>query len=427
MYSIEGIVAREILDSRGTPTVEAEVHTRGGCVGRAAVPSGASTGVHEAIELRDGDLSKYGGKGVSKAVENINGTIAKAIVGLDCRNQELVDQTLLNLDGTENKGKLGANAILAVSLALAKVASKSLGIPIYRYLGGTKATKLPIPMMNVINGGKHAGNELSIQEFMILPVRATSFKEALRMGVEVYQQLRMVLKKKYGASAVNVGDEGGYAPPMKVTTEALDALALAIEEAGYKPGRDVHLGIDSASSNLYDTQVKKYSLDGRTLALEEMIDFYRDLCKKYPIFLLEDPLHEEDFEGFAKLTQELRGRIRIIGDDIFVTNVKRLSKGISMGSANALLLKVNQIGTLSEAIAAANLAFEHGYQVVVSHRSGETEDSMIADISVGLGAQMIKTGAPARGERTAKYNQLLRIEQELSIAARYWGKDTAQI
>ena len=423
MYSIEKIIAREILDSRGNPTVEAEVHTEGGFVGRAAVPSGASTGVHEAIELRDADMSKYGGKGVSKAVENINGVIAKAIVGFDCRNQELVDMTLLNLDGTENKGKLGANAILAVSLASAKAASNSLGIPVYRYLGGIRATKLPIPMMNVINGGKHAGNELSIQEFMILPVHAESFKEALRMGVEVYQQLKMVLKKKYGASAVNVGDEGGYAPPMKVTSEALEALTLAIESAGYKPGRDVYLGIDSASSNFYDTQAKKYSLDGKALALEEMIDFYKDLCKKYPIFLLEDPLHEEDFEGFAKLTQELLSRIQIIGDDIFVTNVKRLAKGISMGSANALLLKVNQIGTLSEAVAAANLAFEHGYRVVVSHRSGETEDSIIADISVGLGAQMIKTGAPARGERTAKYNQLLRIEQELGIAARYWGKD----
>jgi enolase len=425
VYEIEKIVAREILDSRGNPTVEADVCIRGGCLGRGAVPSGASTGVHEALELRDGDSSRYGGKGVLNAVENINEAIAKAVVGLDCSNQELIDKTMLSLDGTENKGRLGANAILAVSIAAAKAASHALGISLYRYLGGIKKRKLPVPMMNVINGGKHAGNELNIQEFMILPIRAKSFKEALRMGVETYQQLKGILRKKYGASAVNVGDEGGYAPPMKTTSEALEALGKAVEAAGYKAGRDIFLGIDSASSSFYDMGSKKYKIDGRALAREEIIDYYKDMCTKYGVLSIEDPLYEDDFEGFAEATSKLSG-VQIVGDDLFVTNVNRLAKGISIGAANALLLKVNQIGTLSEAMAAANLAFEHGYRVVVSHRSGETEDPTIADISVGLGAQMIKTGAPARGERTAKYNQLLRIEEELGLAAEYWGKDLAR-
>jgi len=420
---IEKIVAREILDSRGNPTVEAEVYTRGGRVGRAAVPSGASTGVYEALELRDSDQSRYGGKGVTKAVENINSGIAKALIGLDCMDQELIDKTMLRLDGTENKGRLGANAILAVSIAAAKAASHAKGIPLYRHLGGTKAKKLPVPMMNVINGGKHAGNELSIQEFMILPVRSKSFKEALRMGVETYQQLRGILKRKYGASSINVGDEGGYAPPMRATNEALEALTSAVEAAGYKPGRDIFLGIDSASSSFYDTSANKYMIDGKALTLGEIIDYYKDLCARYAVLSVEDPLYEDDFEGFAKLTRELSNNVRTVGDDLFVTNVKRLAKGISMGSANTLLLKVNQIGTLSEAVAAANLAFESSYHVIVSHRSGETEDPAIADISVGIGAQMIKAGAPARGERTAKYNQLLRIEEELGLAAEYWGDD----
>ncbi len=422
---IQKIVAREILDSRGNPTVEADVQTKGGYLGRAAVPSGASTGIHEAVELRDGDSLRYGGKGVSKAVQNVNSVIAKAVIGLDCTNQELIDKTMRSVDGSENKGKLGANAILAVSLAAAKAASHALGVSLYRYLGGFKAKKLPVPMMNVINGGKHAGNELNIQEFMILPVNAKSFKEALRMGVETYQQLKGILRKKYGASAVNVGDEGGYAPPMKTTSEALDALTEAVEAAGYKPGRDIFLGLDAASSSFFNSSTKKYSIDGRILTTEEIIDYYNSLRTKYGVLSIEDPLYEDDFEGFVKVTQRLSG-VQIVGDDLFVTNVKRLSKGISMGAANALLLKVNQIGTLSEAAAAANLALESGYRVVVSHRSGETEDATIADVSVGLGAQMIKTGAPARGERTAKYNQLLRIEEELGLAAEYWGMDLGQ-
>ena len=420
-FEIAKIVGREILDSRGNPTVEADVYLKGGCMGRSAVPSGASTGIHEATELRDGDKSRYGGMGVSKAVQNVNDKIAKAIVGKDCRNQELIDSTMVTIDGTENKGRLGANAILAVSIAVAKAASNALDMPFYRYLGKDDAKSLPIPMMNVINGGKHAGNELNVQEFMILPVRAESFREALRMGVETYQQLKKILKNKYGSSSINVGDEGGYAPPMKNTSEALDALSDAIDAADYELGKDMFLGLDAASSNFFDADTNKYKIDGRILTREDLIDHYKSLSSKYNILSIEDPLQEDDFEGFAIATRELTPT-QIVGDDLFVTNVKRLAKGISMNAANALLLKVNQIGTLSEAMAAAKLASDHGYRVVVSHRSGETEDSSIADISVGLGAQMIKTGAPARGERTAKYNQLLRIEEELGSEAEYMGK-----
>ena len=422
VYEIEKIIGREVLDSRGNPTVEADVCVKGGYHGRAAVPSGASTGVYEALELRDSDPARYGGKGVLKAVENINSEVAKALVGLNCTDQELIDKTMLNLDGTENKARLGANAILAVSIASAKAASNALGMPLYRHLERTKEKRLPVPMMNVINGGKHAGNELSVQEFMILPVRTESFKEAIRMGTETYHELKGILKKKYSGSAVNVGDEGGYAPPMKNTSEALEALTRSIEAAGYKPGIDIFLGLDAASSSFYDPDTKEYGIDGKVLECEEIIGYYKDLCAKYGILSIEDPLSEDDFEGFAKTTRRLSG-VQIVGDDLFVTNVKRLSKGISMGAGNALLLKVNQIGTLSEAVAAARLAFENEYRVIVSHRSGETEDPAIADISVGLGAQMIKTGAPARGERTAKYNQLLRIEEELGLAAEYWGKN----
>ena len=391
-------------------------------MGRAAVPSGASTGIHEATELRDGDKTRYGGMGVSKAVQNVNDSIAKAIVGKDCRNQGLIDNTMVTIDGTENKGRLGANAILAVSIAAAKAASYALDMPFYRYLGKDDAKSLPIPMMNVINGGKHAGNELNVQEFMILPVRAESFSEALRMGVEVYQQLKKILKNKYGSSSTNVGDEGGYAPPMKNTSEALDALSTAVNGANYELGKDIFLGLDAASSNFFDADTNKYKIDGRVLTREGLIDHYKSLSSKYHVLSIEDLLQEDDFEGFAIATRELTPT-QIVGDDLFVTNVKRLAKGISMSAANALLLKVNQIGTLSEAMAAAKLAFDHGYRVVVSHRSGETEDSSIADISVGLGAQMIKTGAPARGERTAKYNQLLRIEEELGSEAEYMGKN----
>ncbi len=421
-FEISKIVGREILDSRGNPTVEADVYLKARCMGRAAVPSGASTGIHEATELRDGDKTRYGGMGVSRAVQNVNDKIAKAIVGKDCRNQELIDSTMMNIDGTENKGRLGANAILAVSISVAKAASNALDMPFYKYLGKDAAKSLPIPMMNVINGGKHAGNELNVQEFMILPVRAESFKEALRMGVETYQQLKKILKNKYGSSSINVGDEGGYAPPMKNTSEALDALSDAIDAANYELGKNMFLGLDAASSNFFDADTGKYKIDGRVLTREGLIDHYKSLSQKYHVLSIEDPLQEDDFEGFAIATREL-APMQIVGDDLFVTNVKRLAKGISMNAANALLLKVNQIGTLSEAMAAAKLAFDHGYRVVVSHRSGETEDSSIADISVGLGAQMIKTGAPARGERTAKYNQLLRIEEELGSEAEYMGKN----
>lgn len=422
-YEIEKIVAREILDSRGNPTIEAEVYTRAGCLGRSAAPSGASTGKHEALELRDGELSRYEGKGVTKAVQNINTVIAKALVGIDSRDQELIDNTMVRLDGTQRKERLGANAILAVSMAVAKAASQTLGIPLYRNIGGVKARKLPVPMMNVINGGKHAGNRLSIQEFMIIPIRAKSFREALRMGVETYHQLKRILEKRYGAISTNVGDEGGYAPPMKTTDEALEALTAASEAANYEPGRDIFLAIDAASSNICDANANKYKIDGKVLTQEEMIDYYKNLCKRYSLLSIEDPLHEDDFDGFAKLLRQLPRNMQVVGDDLFVTNVERLAKGISMASANALLLKVNQIGTLSEAVAASNLALANSYHVVVSHRSGETEDPAIADISVGLGAQMIKTGAPARGERTAKYNQLLRIEEQLGFSAEFQGTD----
>lgn len=419
---IEKVVAREILDSRGNPTVEADVWIKGGYMGRFAVPSGASTGVHEALELRDGDPSRYGGRGVLKAVGNIHGEIARALVGLNGADQELVDRTMLRLDGTENKRRLGANAILAVSVATAKAASCRLGVSLYNYLGKSKQNRLPVPMMNIINGGKHAGNDLNIQEFMIVPVHAESFKNALRMGAETYQNLKVVLKEKYGASAINVGDEGGYAPPMKNTGEALEALTESIEAAGYEAGKDIFIALDPAANSFYDPNTEQYGIDGKVMTRQDMIDYYRDLCVKYHILSIEDPLFEDDFEGFAEITQRL-SNVQVVGDDLFVTNVNRLAKGISMGAGNALLLKVNQIGTLSEAATAARMASEHRYKVVVSHRSGETEDSTIADISVGLGAQMIKTGAPARGERTAKYNQLLRIEEELGRTAEYWGRN----
>lgn len=420
-YLIERVVAREILDSRGNPTVEADVVTKGGCLGRAAVPSGASTGRYEALELRDGEASRFFGKGVSKAVSNVNDKIAKALVGMDCRRQRDVDEAMLELDGTKNKSGLGANAILSVSLANAKAAANAKGVPLYEHLGGLAASKLPIPMMNIINGGKHAGNKLKVQEFLILPVGGKSFKEALRIGVEIYHALKGLLKRKYGASAINVGDEGGFAPPMEETGEALEAILSAVEEAGYKPNLEVLLGIDAAATSFYNEKLGKYEVDGRLLQPGEMLDFYKGLIAKYGLFSIEDPFQEEDFESFARLTGEVGGKAQIVGDDLFVTNIERLRRGIEAGAANALLMKVNQIGTLTEAIEAAELAFRSGYRVVVSHRSGETEDPAISDIAVGIGAQEIKAGAPARGERTAKYNQLLRIEERLGSAASYWG------
>ena len=412
MFTIEHIHAREILDSRGNPTVEVDVFTENGS-GRASVPSGASTGTYEALELRDKD-KRYLGKGVAKAVKNVNTEIKEALTGMDVCDQRELDMMMLELDGTPTKSRLGANAILGVSMAIAHAAADSLGISLFRYLGGTNAFTLPVPTMNVINGGKHAGNELAIQEFMIQPGGAKTFSEALRMGAETYHRLGSILMKKYGNSAVNVGYEGGYAPPLKNTTDALDALTGAIEEAGYS--KKISIGLDSAASEFY--KKGKYHIDGKIHSAGDMIDLYSDLVKTYPILSIEDPFEEEAFEDFATLTGKLKDTI-IIGDDLFVTNVKRLEKGITMKAGNALLLKVNQIGTLSEALDAAALAQKNKYKVIVSHRSAETEDTTIADIAVAIGAELIKTGAPARSERNAKYNQLLRIEEELGKTARY--------
>ena len=420
-FIIKYVKAREVLDSRGNPTLEVDVITEGGKLGRASVPAGASRGMHEAVEIRDGGR-RFHGLGVLKAVRNVNEIIAKEIRGMDVRDQRGVDCKLIELDGTPNKSRLGANAILGVSLAVAKAASATYGLPLFKYLGGIRARVLPVPLMNIINGGKHAGNELSIQEFMIIPMGAKSFKEALTIGCEVYYELKRFLKGKYGLNAVNVGDEGGFAPPMKETREALEALISAIEEAGYVAGKDVALGLDSAASNFYAIDKGKYFIDGKELGPEELKDYYLELISAYPIKSIEDPFYEEDFESFASFTRDVKGKVQVVGDDIFVTNVERLKRGIELGAANALLLKVNQIGTLTEAFEAAELAFNSGYKVIVSHRSGETEDNYIADIAVALNTGQIKTGAPARGERTSKYNQLIRIEEELGDYAVYPGE-----
>ncbi len=409
---IEKIHAREILDSRGNPTVEVEVHTPFS-VGVACVPSGASTGTHEALELRDKD-KRFGGKGVQKAVKNVNVTIAKKIIGMDVTKQRELDMTMIELDGTENKSKLGANAILGVSMAAARASADAMEIPLYKYLGGVNTYRLPVPMMNVINGGKHAGSGLAIQEFLMLPVGADTYHEGLRMGVETYHTLGKILKEKYGQSATNVGDEGGYAPTIGTTREALDAMMDAITKAGYK-GK-IKLGMDAASSEFFKNG--KYHIDGKALSRKELVDYYKALIKDYPIIVLEDPFAEEDWQGFADITKATKN-VTIIGDDIFVTNVKRLQKGIDMGAANSLLLKLNQIGSISEAFDAAMLAFKNKYTVAVSHRSGETCDPIIADVAVALGAEIIKTGAPARSERASKYNQLLRIEESLGPFAKY--------
>ncbi|MCG2727217.1 MAG: phosphopyruvate hydratase [Candidatus Methanoperedenaceae archaeon] len=414
MFAIENIHAREILDSRGNPTVEVDVFTETR-FGRASVPSGASTGTNEALELRDKDR-RYHGKGVRIAVNNVNTEIKKALLGKDVRDQHDIDRLMLELDGTPNKSRLGANAILGVSLAVAHAAANALELFLYRYLGGTNAFTLPCPTMNVINGGKHAGSELAIQEFMIQPKSAKTYSEALRMGVETYHTLGSILSKKYGSSALNVGYEGGYAPPLANTRDALDFLVSAIEEAEYE--KKITIGLDAAASEFYKKD--KYYIDGKALSNGELMDYYADLVKTYPILSIEDPFHEEAFDDFAALTKKLKDTISV-GDDLFVTNVKRLEKGIKMNAANTLLLKVNQIGTLSEALDAARLAQKNRYKVVVSHRSAETEDTTIADISVAIGAELIKTGAPARSERNAKYNQLLRIEEELGKTARFVG------
>jgi len=413
-FEIENIHAREILDSRGNPTVEVDVWTCCG-FGRAAVPSGASTGTHEALELRDGD-DRYGGKGVLRAVKNVNEIIGPKLIEseISALEQRAVDNFMLELDGTSLKSNLGANAILGVSLGVAKAAADELGIPLYQYLGGINTTTLPVPSLNVLNGGQHAGNDLAIQEFMILPKGASCFSEGLRMGAETYHALGNILKGRYGAGATNVGFEGGYAPPLNKTCDALDSLMSALDVTGYET--EIGIGMDAAASSFYKNG--SYAVDGKKLSSGEMIDFYADLVSTYPIIAIEDPFEEEGFEDFAALTARLPKTI-IIGDDIYVTNVERLAKGIEMKATNALLLKLNQIGSVSEAFDAARLAFRSGFKVMASHRSAETEDSALADVTVALGAEMLKTGAPARSERNAKYNQLLRIEEELGSAATY--------
>ncbi len=414
---IEKVWAREVLDSRGNPTVEAEITVKGHRIS-AIAPSGASTGTWEALELRDGDKHRYGGKGVLKAVENVRGPIAKALVGMDPADQGSIDRTMIELDGTENKSNLGGNAMVAVSLAAVRAGAMAEGVEIYEHIGKDHAT-LPVPMLNIINGGKHAGGNLKIQECMIIPAGAESFSECLRMSSEVYMSLKGILKSRYGVGAINIGDEGGFAPPVDTVDEALTTITDAVSDAGYVPGRDVFLAIDAASSEFYDDGV--YSVDGAKMSAGELSDHYVQLTKDHPLISIEDPFFEDDFETTAALTKAVGSHVQIVGDDLFVTNSKRLSKGIACGAANALLLKVNQIGTVTEAGEAAAMSFANGYNVVVSHRSGESEDTTIADLSVGWGSGEIKTGAPARGERTAKYNRLLRIEEDLGSKARFPG------
>ena len=421
-FIISKVHAREVLDSRGNPTVEVDVVIRGG-IGRAIVPSGASTGKYEALELRDGG-SRFMGRGVSKAVYNVNNIIAKEIVGMDSRRQYEIDKKMISLDGTPNKARLGANAILGVSLANAKAAAEAYQLPLYKYLGGINARVIPTPLMNILNGGKHAGNELSIQEFMIIPTGADSFREALRIGVEVYHSLKNYLKEKYGLTAINVGDEGGFAPPMKYSREALDAISRAVEMSGYALESDVYLALDVAATSFYDEDSGTYFIDGEKLSTDKFQEYLLQLIDEYPIISIEDPFYEEDFEAFSIFTREVGNKVQVVGDDLFVTNVKRLRIGIEKRAATALLLKVNQIGTLSEALEAARLAMEKGLKVIVSHRSGETEDTTISDLAVALNCGQIKTGAPARGERTAKYNRLLRIEEELGDYALYRGVES---
>ena len=420
MNQIDRTHAREILDSRGNPTVEAEVRLGDGAVGRAAVPSGASTGEHEAVELRDGDSKRYGGKGVLKAVNNVNGPIANALKGMDPRDQGEVDRTLIELDDTPNKSNLGANAILAVSLATARAAAKSQKLPLYRYLGGQSANTLPVPMMNIINGGAHADNNVDFQEFMIAPAGAKNFSEALRMGAEIFHTLKSVLKKK--GYATSVGDEGGFAPNLKSNEEAIETILDAIAQSGYEAGSDVLLALDPAASEFYDgkSYVFKKS-DGRKLSSDQMVSFWSDWIERYPIVSIEDGLAENDWDGWGVFTGELGRRIQLVGDDLFVTNTKFLRTGIERGVANSILIKVNQIGTLTETLDCINLAKTNAYATIISHRSGETEDSFIADLAVATNAGQIKTGSLSRSDRIAKYNQLLRIEEALGAAARYPG------
>lgn len=425
MPFITDVYAREVLDSRGNPTVEVEVYTESEGFGRAIVPSGASTGEHEAVELRDGDKKRYLGKGVLNAVDNVNNIIGPEIIGMNIFDQVAIDNLMIELDGTENKARLGANAILAVSIACSRAASNLLGMPLYNYFGGFNAKEMPVPMMNILNGGSHADNNVDFQEFMIMPVGAQNFKEAIRMGAEVFHNLKSVLKAKgYNTS---VGDEGGFAPNLTSNEEAILVIIEAIKKAGFVPGKDVSLAMDVASSEFYNKETKTYILageGGKELDYKGMVDFYSDLISKYPIISIEDGLDENDWDGWKYLTQKLGRKVQLVGDDLFVTNTKRLEKGISMGVANAILIKVNQIGTLTETFDAIEMAKKAGYTAVISHRSGETEDTTIADIAVGLNAGQIKTGSMSRTDRIAKYNQLLRIEDDLESTAVYKGKKT---
>ena len=425
---ILSVYAREILDSRGNPTVEVEVEVEGGIIGRAAVPSGASTGAFEAVELRDGDKSRYLGKGTLKAVENVNDIIAPEIEGMNALDQVAIDEAMIALDGTDNKGKLGANAILGVSMAVARAAAEALGMSLYNYFGGVNAKELPVPMMNILNGGKHADNSVNIQEFMIMPVGAENFRECLRMCAEVFHNLKSVLKAK--GLATSVGDEGGFAPNLAEDEEALKVIVEAIEKAGYKPGEDFKIAIDAAATEMYE-EAKKKGQEGsyyfwksdKMYTCDEMVEYWAMLAEKYPIISLEDGLAEEDWEGWKKLTDRLGDKIQLVGDDLFVTNTKRLKKGIEMGVANSILIKVNQIGTITETLDAIKMANRAGYTAIVSHRSGETEDTTIADLVVGVNAGQIKTGAPSGTDRVCKYNQLLRIEEELGAISEYNGKE----
>ncbi len=421
MSIITDVRAREILDSRGNPTIEVDVMLESGVMGRAAIPSGASTGIYEAVELRDQDETRFGGKGVLQAVDNVNLNIASRVIGFDALNQRLIDQLLIDLDGTPNKEKLGANATLGVSLAVARAAASYLEIPFYRYIGGVNAYELPAPMMNILNGGKHADNNVDIQEFMIMPVGADSFRTAVRMCAEVYHQLKKVLKGK--GLSTSVGDEGGFAPNLSSNEEALAVIVEAIEKAGFKPGKDIYLTLDPAASEFYKDGKYILAAEGKEKSASEMVDYYQDLINKYPIISIEDGLAEDDWEGWAIMTEKLGNQIQIVGDDIFVTNTQRLQRGIAENSANSVLIKLNQIGTLTETLETIEMAKRAGFTAVVSHRSGETEDTTIADLAVAVNTGQIKTGAPARTDRVCKYNQLMRIEEELGSMAIYRGLD----
>lgn len=424
MSAIIDIKARQILDSRGNPTVEVDVLTESGKIGRAAVPSGASTGAHEAVELRDGDKKRYMGKGVLKAIDNVNDKLFKELIGYSIYEQNLIDKIMIDIDGTANKKKLGANAILAVSIAVAKAAALELNQPLYRYIGGVSANTLPVPMMNILNGGAHADNSIDFQEFMVMPVGASTFSEGLRMGTEIFHHLKAVLKKK--GYSTNVGDEGGFAPNIKSNEEAIETVLKAIEDAGYKPGEEILIAMDAASTEMWNEKDKMYHFhksSGKKMSSEELVDYWAKWCKKYPIASIEDGMAEDDWKGWKALTDKIGNKVQIVGDDLFVTNVQRLKKGIETQTANSILVKINQIGSLTETIAAVDMAHRNAYTSIMSHRSGETEDNTIADLAVALNCGQIKTGSASRSDRMAKYNQLLRIEEELGETAYYPGKN----